>query len=282
MSGMMLVYDGDCPLCVQAVQKLSNRGFLKGIHAQSWQTLSNRDATFAERIKTEFLLIEPGNNQVRGGFEALAYMIARRFSWTRGLLSMPSVMSIGKILYKMIAMNRRVLAPSGNVPCDCDPPFHMGWRVVLWVLLLLIAWIGSAIFGISVGIIQSDKPYFETGLQWLLSAGSGWAFNLLIFGIVFPKRYWDFVQQCLVVMAIGSLCLMPFALINLLGTWASVSSHVLLKITLIGMVLTGLMMFRALSGNLMRLKFPPWAPWLWFVLLQSVTISFFIYFKLFN
>jgi hypothetical protein len=274
---MMLVYDGNCPLCVQAVQTLSTLGFLEGIQPQPWQSLSTCDATLAERIKTEFLLIEPNNNQVQGGFEALAYLMGKRFSWTKGLLSMPSVMTIGIILYKIVSMNRRVLAPSGNIPCDCDPPFHLGWRAALWVLLLLISVVVSTVFGFSAATTQPDKPYFETVLQWMLVTGSGWILNILIFGIVLPKRHWDFVQQCLVVMAFGSFWLIPFALINLLGSLVSVSSHFLLKLRFIGIVLNHLIILYFLSRRLRRLKFPKWAPWLWFVLFQSAHIPLFIY-----
>ncbi|WP_373531781.1 DCC1-like thiol-disulfide oxidoreductase family protein [Vampirovibrio sp.] len=281
MDAMTLIYDGDCPLCIAGVQKLADWGFLQDIHTQAWQAFSNPEPILAERIKTEFLLLGP-SNQVWGGFEVLSHLAMRRFPWVKPFFDVPGVNRLGKFFYKLVAMNRRIIAPSGNIPCDCDPPFHLGWRAGFWAILLVIILIGSAIFGASLGLLQSGKSYLETGLQWMTVAGSGWVLNFLVFAMVLPKRYGVFIQQCLVVMAMATLGLLPFALINLLGVWFHVTTPILLKITLFGLLLNSLILFRVLSGDLRRLKFPDWAAWLWFLLLQAMGLSLSVSLKLFH
>ena len=285
----VLFYDGRCPMCGQAVGNLKRVGLLKKVAARAWPDDDVTDPLLVEaithRIHSELVFYNPGTKELQGGFQGLLRLleVENRYRPIQALLRLDPFATVGEQFYKTVSLNRRVLSPPAYSPiaCDCDPPFVLRYRVALWIVLLAVAFIGSAVFGGALMVLHPERDPLVLAWQLTLAAGAGWALNFLVFAIVLRNRYWDFVQQNLVVMAIGIFWLMVSALGIVAAGKSGVPVALLMPVTIGLVVLNSLTMFRSMVLRSCALGFPRWVPCLWLMLLEAASVPLFIYFRLF-
>ncbi len=284
MNRFQLYYDGQCALCRTAVRSLLQVGLLKTVEATAWEESGHSDPELAEQIRTEMVLVDSLQNSRYGGVDVLIQLMRLQPRWTALASILKAMRPLANLVYKTFAYNRRVLFPTPMTPiaCTCDPPFHLGYRALLWVTLMVIAVGGSVIYGSSLGLLHPDRSGLEMGVQLTLAAGSGWALNFVVFAALLGKRYGDFVAQCFVVMAIGIGFLMGIALINGIGFLNQWPIGSLQTLNLLWVSADSLLMFWSQRKRLSALGLPNWAPWLWLFLLEAAGIPLFMMFKLFE
>lgn len=140
--------------------------------------------------------------------------------------------------------------------------------------LLTGAIVGSIVFGAGIGLVHPNLTPLRGGLFLTLSAGAGWALALVVFGVLFRQRYWEFVSSCLLVMNIGVLFLMAPTL-GLVAAWHFGWPYPAPQmIILIGVCLDGLLMFASFVCISKKRTFPSWVPYAWLVLLQAGGLPF--------
>lgn len=282
----VLLYDGMCPMCQRAAGMLGRLGLLETVSAAPWPDAGLEDERLEERLRSELVLYHPACKELYGGIDGLIKLaeLQGKMAFPRMLLKLPGVKPLADVTYKMVSLNRRILSPrsASAIACACDPPFSLKYRALLWLVLLGIAFGGSALFGASLALMNPEKSFSETAWQLTIAAGSGWALNLIVFALLTGRRYGEFVQQNLVVMAIGIFWLMPVALALLSGSVLGLPSAVLRALAIAGVLADSLVMFAAIRHRLNRLGFPGWMPWLWLALLEGAGVPLFVYFGLFQ
>lgn len=286
----LLLYDERCPMCCNAVEMLKQLGLLKVVTASPWPnekiTNARTAETINERLRSELLFYNPGNGELQGGFHGLLRLleVERKYLPLQWFASRHPWVNVGQTLYKVVSLNRRILTPPvySPIPCTCDPPLDFASRATLWMILLAIAFLGSAVFGGTLVALHPERYVGELALQLTAAAGAGWALNFTVFALVFRTRYWEFVQQCMVVMAIGIFWLMVASLLILVAKANGVARDTLMVLTILSVTINSLIMFRSIYMRSSALAFPAWVPWLWLGLLELGGIPLFLYFKLFQ
>ncbi|MFB0631116.1 thiol-disulfide oxidoreductase DCC family protein [Streptomyces sp. AB3(2024)] len=122
----ILLYDGDCGFCTQAVN-IAVRRLDPDAVVTPWQyaDLEALGVT-AERADREVLWIEPGSAEVHGGAEAVAQLLkqgqCQRWQVAGQAMTLPPISGIARLVYRVVALNRHRL-PGGTAACSL--PAHL-------------------------------------------------------------------------------------------------------------------------------------------------------------
>ncbi|HTQ79690.1 MAG TPA: hypothetical protein VMM92_06815 [Thermoanaerobaculia bacterium] len=228
-AGKILAYDGECSLCERA-SALVLRVF-PGNARRPLQDFSGETAARLEAagIRNEMAVIEARTGEIRSGVASLLWLLeeslAARFPGSRvaGLarrLGRPPFLPILTVLYRLIAYNRRVLAPprgrTARFRCACDPEDHPGYQLGLIVLLCGTALALTALFGAAVAR-GTGLAAAETGaFQMVIAAGSGWVLLFAATAALPAAVRLSFGGHLGMVMVEGLLVLLPSMLLSLL------------------------------------------------------------------
>jgi predicted DCC family thiol-disulfide oxidoreductase YuxK len=122
----VLVYDGDCPLCVATSERLERAGHLPEGGRRAFQALPEDqakrllDAGFADRMA----VVDEDSGEIRTGLPALLWVFEGRPAplWAR-VASRRPWSAVASFAYRVVASNRRAIAPRspGRPPCACEP-----------------------------------------------------------------------------------------------------------------------------------------------------------------
>lgn len=192
----LLAYDDLCPMCVAKSATLV-RWARAGERARA--ALSSFEGETAARLeaagaRNELAVLDDATGAVSTGYDAIVDFLAshRGGAWPR-VLGLAPVRAIGRVGYRMIAYNRRVLAPPrGRVLCACDPDprprYNVALVVVLWVIALpgfafalgpesaatLLAWFAAlpAVYAVARVIVARGLGVVPGHLMWVVAAAS--------------------------------------------------------------------------------------------------------------
>lgn len=219
-AGEVLVYDGDCPLCIAAVNALARAGLVARDAVRAYQDLDGDVAArlWEAGIRNEMAAYDPASGEVWSGVRAL--LRATRGSRLRPLvrvLELPPVTALLSLGYRLVSYNRRILAPRepGPVRCACDPDFHLGYRLGLVALLLATAVLLTLLLGVTLPLRPEPVPAMRSALDMLVLAGSGWVV-LMLLALRLPfERYVTWLGHLAVTMNAGLLVQVPGMLLSL-------------------------------------------------------------------
>ncbi len=142
----LLVYDGDCSICLAWSRRLVRWAGLPDADRVSHHDLDPdlRARVEAAGLKNELKVVHRADGTITGGFEAI-----RRFgrgtglAWLVVLSAVPPFRWVFPLGYGLIARNRRVLAPTpGGMVCACDPDPHLGYNLAFAVHAAAVAALG--------------------------------------------------------------------------------------------------------------------------------------------
>jgi predicted DCC family thiol-disulfide oxidoreductase YuxK len=259
----MLLYDGDCPMCRGAVKLLERLGLARAISIRPWPQTDLPSEDLAERIRSEILLCEPDTREVLGGVQVLIRLLElhSRWRWLAPLLKWPPASRLLSVLYRTIALNRRILSPPPHrsLPCACDPPENPGARRQFYLALLLFTLIGMAAFALAV----SGQPSERTGdvFQWIATALLlGWIPSWLVGLLLFTGRMRELIQQSLVVSAISGIWLLGLSPVIWIVRLAGVLD---VSMAPVGFLIAIAAMDYSLMRRLRTLGFPGWLHGVW-------------------
>jgi hypothetical protein len=224
-AGKVLVYDGDCPLCIRGSEIFVRLGI---VPEERRRTFQSYDGEVAERLaaagfRNELAVLEPASGEMKLGIPGFLWLF--RDGWLAPLARLldhrPLVAAL-TVLYHLVSYNRRILAPPRSaIRCACDPDDRPGYQLALIVLLLVWATAVTALFGAAVAA-ASDLATAPQGAAWMvLAAGAGWAAVFLAALALPPDVRLRFLGHLGMVMATGVLPLVPAALLApfLSGPW---------------------------------------------------------------
>jgi predicted DCC family thiol-disulfide oxidoreductase YuxK len=123
----LVLYDGQCPLCLKSVENLQRFDWFHVLQfqdARDGPSLPQREPPLdLDRLLMEMHLITPDNQHVYHGFEAFRW-IAWRLPLLlvfAPLLYLPGVPALGEKIYLWIARNRFRLVPCHHGICHVPP-----------------------------------------------------------------------------------------------------------------------------------------------------------------
>ena len=277
-----LFYDPICPMCVRSVEMLRRRKLLQKAQAHSLQEA--RDLGLSEKecdaLRGEMVLHSPKTKESLRGYDAILKLLELhgRMSFLVHTGSIPPLRALGRVAYRLVSMNRRIISPPSTqgVACDCDPPFLLRWRVGLFLLLVGVALGGSLFYGLSLWTYQRERPAFPLGLEVVGATSAGWFFSMVLFLVLLPGRFRPFFWQCLTVMALGIAVLVPFGIVTQLLALGGVPPQVCAAWNLAALVSSSTVMLLATIRRHRNLGFPRWTPWLWLCGLMVGGVPFFV------
>ncbi|WP_232698330.1 hypothetical protein [Brevibacillus daliensis] len=151
----------------------------------------------------------------------------------------------------------------------------------LWLGYLLLASIGSALYGASL-TLHFDYWSSDLGAYWvLLSAGCSW---LILFGVTYMIGYkkislrW-LIHLSLQTMVYGVIVLLGAALVNVIAEGMDFSSHLMLTPNILLVLFSNILMGNHFVSELRTQEiFAPLAAILWIILLNGTALFFFYLF----
>ena len=119
----VLLYDGECPLCLKSVSVLQRLDWFHVVHYQNARDIQHLPPSpvplDAQKLLEEMHLITPDRRAVYRGFGAfrwLAWRLPLLFVFAP-LLYLPGVPKLGRRLYRWVARNRFNLVPCHDGAC---------------------------------------------------------------------------------------------------------------------------------------------------------------------
>ncbi|MFL5243623.1 MAG: thiol-disulfide oxidoreductase DCC family protein [Gemmataceae bacterium] len=122
-SQAIVLFDGQCPLCLKSVAALRRLDWLHRLHPQNARdlaTLPRREPPLEpDRLLQEMHLLTPDGREIYHGFEAFRWMAWRLpLLWPLApLLYLPGMKAFGQRVYLWIARNRFRLVPCHGGVC---------------------------------------------------------------------------------------------------------------------------------------------------------------------
>lgn len=147
----LLVFDGDCSLCRAAAAGFEKRGWVAPGCARPYESFSEaiRERLDAVGFRNEMAIFAPESGEIRTGMAGLLWALGdSRPALSRLGSTWPFSAFLG-VGYRMIAANRRILAPRPNpqIACACDPDPAPRQNLLLAVCLVLLGLLMSAVAG---------------------------------------------------------------------------------------------------------------------------------------
>jgi predicted DCC family thiol-disulfide oxidoreductase YuxK len=278
----LLFYDPLCPMCVGSVELLRRRKLLERAEARPLDEAADfgLSAEDCDALRGEMILHSRETGESLRGYDALIRLLELhgRLKALVRVSAIPPLRALGKIAYRLLSMNRRIISPPNNrgVACDCDPPFQLRWRVGFFVLLMGVALVGTFFYGLSLWTYQRDRPAFLLGLEVLGACAAGWSLGMVLFLALLPDRFRSFFWQCLMVLVLGLAVLVPFATLTPLLASIGAPPLVCAVWHVAAIVSSSTVMLLATRRRHRNLGFPRWTPWLWLGCLEVGGVPLFV------
>jgi predicted DCC family thiol-disulfide oxidoreductase YuxK len=143
MSKPLLVYDGECPMCIGLTRLYLHLGWVSADRRIAFQDVEGELAVALVEagIRNEMAVVEPDSGRILSGVPGLFRLLEE--TWARPfvrLLDRPVLREICVVLYRFIGFNRRFLSlPRPRaIRCACEPDPHAGYNLALVALALAL------------------------------------------------------------------------------------------------------------------------------------------------
>ena len=133
-NNQILLYDDACPLCVAYTKGFVRAGLLE---PENRKAFSVTDKIFLNKINiergiNEIPLIDPDNNKVYYGIDALLEILGRKIPFIKTVGNFKPIKWFLLKLYKFISYNRKVIVAAKPIQngFDCSPDFNVRYRLL--------------------------------------------------------------------------------------------------------------------------------------------------------
>jgi predicted DCC family thiol-disulfide oxidoreductase YuxK len=203
----VLVYDDMCSMCVAKSRSIVAWA---RVGEAGRRALSSYEGEAAERLevagaRNELAVLDEATGAIESGYDGIVgWLAGTRGGFLVRCLGFAPVRLVGRVVYRVIAYNRRIVAPPrGSILCACDPdpkPFYNGLLSgLLWLAatpglaelflssvspglrtatptstLILVAWclLVPAAYVAGGAIARSARSTVANHLLWISAAGA--------------------------------------------------------------------------------------------------------------
>lgn len=159
----VLVYDGDCALCEAASRALVAWGGVPDERRRSHLRFEGEafERLRAARFHDELAVLDESTGEIRSGVAGILWWLRdTRLGGLARALDRPAVRAVLSPLYRLVAYNRRVIAPPPPrpIPCACDPSPHPAYQATFAALLGAGGVVGTAAVAAAATSALLDRP----------------------------------------------------------------------------------------------------------------------------
>ena len=274
LAGQVLIYDGRCGMCCNAIQKLRRFGFMKNMASVKIADAEGLSEQTKRRLHDEFLVHDYDTGEDFGGVDGIKKVMEKSgCGCCLCCFKIPCVDRVSRYFYGLVSVNRRMISvpkEDAGIKCDCDPEFDLGKRCQLMFLLFVFAVLGSLLFGASCGFVKPGVGTWERSWGVVVGAGAGWLANFGVMYLLLGKRFVTFAEQCFMVMFFGIVALLPGVVLNFCGGLLGIDYGVWHWVNVLSVLASSGVMVCCMCRRMKRLGFGWWVGLLWFLILQGV------------
>jgi predicted DCC family thiol-disulfide oxidoreductase YuxK len=214
---LMLVYDGDCPMCIGAVAWLQRRGLVTVEQAVSNHELAPAELEVAQAagIRNQLVVLDPNTRATRTGADGLLWLVGENRGYPRWVkfLSLPAMRQLVRLAYEAISYNRRIISPPRHaIHCDCEPQATIARRLTLVGPLAVVAVGLVALWGAAMAHSMDWSESTGAALA-ILAAGAGWlATGSAAMVLLRGEPRVDYVSHLVFTAFIGAVVLVPMGI----------------------------------------------------------------------
>lgn len=213
----IIVYDGDCPLCLRLKQQ-----------AVRWHIVAEGDCCTIDKLPTEYAaqvdiqrfrsemaLVDTISGQTLYGIEGLSSVFAFRYPVLRPLLAFSLIQAMLRAVYRIVAPNRYVIStpPARPFACACAPVVSTGTRLRYIIPAHLLSIAATTLVAIAIRPLVPEVALVEHIVQMLLITGTGWALYIALAAVIRPHLFIEHWAHITSVMWRGILLLLPVAIL---------------------------------------------------------------------
>ena len=282
-----LIYDGECVFCrnsVRALKRLDTKEFFTFV---PYQNLKNLNLTLPSYLQFDSEIhLYTKTGEILKGPRAVIYVLkSTPFKWFGLFLGLPFVFPFTREVYYAFASNRYLFNPcTGNECAIYAERSSLKSHVVLMCVFIILAALGSLIYGLSLGGFLPDLTSVEGAVKVTLASGISSIFVIPILGLVArgsPERFISLIYRCFLSMtvAVGLLLILSFlnGIFILTDLPANLGKTVNI-VSLVGINLIMLYTFMRLTGQVGVSKL---ASLSWFILLDLIVVFLFRILRIF-
>jgi predicted DCC family thiol-disulfide oxidoreductase YuxK len=214
----VLVFDGDCPMCLGAIAWLTRSGLVSRKQTVSHHDLPPEELEIvrAAGIRNQLVVLDRSSNETRIGSDGLLWIVGDnpQYRWLARLLSLPVARQLLRFGYEAVSYNRRIISPPQHrIACDCEPEVTTGRRLMLILPALVVAVMAFAVCGAAFAPAFDIDPGLA-GLALVLSKGIAIvALSMVIATAGRGHEPLQYVGHFSLALVSGSLVLVPFCLL---------------------------------------------------------------------
>jgi len=207
----ILVYDDACPLCVAYTSAFVKTGLLTAEGRQSFSDVSAEllHTINYQRSKNEIPLLDPVNNKVWYGIDALLEILGSQCPIIKTIGHIKPVNWFLKKLYSFISYNRKVIvaAKASPLKIDCSPSFNLFYRVLF--MLVFLAANTLMIYPVHQHLLSKMPGYSLSAGQLFLLHTAMVAINCIL-ALFMPKQTAiEYLGQVNMLTLVTNLLLLP-------------------------------------------------------------------------
>jgi predicted DCC family thiol-disulfide oxidoreductase YuxK len=214
----VLVFDGDCPMCLGAIAWLTRSGLVAREQTIGHHDLPPQELEIvrAAGIRNRLVVLDRSSGETRIGSDGLLWIVGDnpRYRWLARLLSLPVARQLLRFGYETVSYNRRIISPPQHrIACDCEPEVTTGRRLMLIVPAILVATVAFALYGAVFAPALDIHPGLA-GLAIVVSKGIAIvAATATIAAFGRTREQLEYVGHFSLAVFSGSLVLVPFCVI---------------------------------------------------------------------
>ena len=276
-----LIYDGDCVFCrnsVQALKRLDTKEIFKFV---PYQDLKNLNLTLPSNLQfdREIHLYTKKGSILKGPHAIIYILKTTFFKWLGLLLGLPFLFPFTREVYYAFASNRYLFNSCTGKECEIyTERSSLKSHAVLMSVFIIIALLGSLIYGLSIGILLPYLTGAEGAIKFTLASGISFIFVMPILGLVtkgLPERFLSLIYRCFLSMTVAAGLLLILSMLNAVFILTDIPADLGMAINIVCLVVINLIMlytFMRLAGQVGVSKL---ASLSWLILLDLLGVFLF-------
>ncbi len=276
-----LIYDGDCVFCrnsVQALKRLHTKEFFTFV---PYQNLKNLNLTLPSNLQfdSEIHLYTKKGLILKGPHAIIYILKTTSFKCLGLLLGLPFIFPFTREVYYAFASNRYLFNPCTGKECEIYAERSSSKsHGVLMSVFIIIALLGSSIYGLSIGILLPYLTGSEGAIKFTLASGISFIFVMPILGLVAKgssEIFISLIYRCLIAIALGTSLIFALSLLNAVFIITDLPSDLGRTMNIVCLIVINLIIayiFIRLVGQVGVSKL---ASLSWFILLDLIEVFLF-------
>ncbi len=282
-----LIYDGECAVCRNSVKVVKRLDSKKLFTIVPYQKIKNLNLTLPSDLQfdREIHLYTKTGEILKGPDAAIYVLKTTVLRWLGLLLGLPFIFPFTREIYYAIASNRYLFNPCTGKQCEIytnNSSFKS--HSVLISIFILIAVIGTLIYGFSLGALLPELTGAEGAIKCTLTTGIGLIFVMPILSLVAKGSYEIFlslIYRCFLTITVGVGLVLLLSLLNAIFIVTDLPENLGKLTNIICLIVINIIMAYTFIKLAEQVKVSKLASLSWFVLLDLVGVLLFSILRVF-